>query len=540
VTASPSTITAQNTTALSAPSGWTGGTFSSDNTSVLVVSGSTGTGEYAGSATVTGTGWTDPYGATSCSLTGTTITVLGTYTIDPSLSATVGSTVQDHGYYDADGSGTATTTQTLTSGPTWSSSNTSVATISSSGLITCAAAGTATITSTYQGVTATGSVTCTVAKSCTISASPNPIVSGNASSLSWSSTGVSSCTWTSGLSGDAGISASSTSVSPVATTTYAISCDGGVATCSVTLGVLPACPSGYAVMAAPANISVGATTALSAPTGWTGGTFSSSNTGVLTVSGSTGTGVAAGTATVTGTGWNVNTGAINCPLNGTTVTVSQPTLTIKNSVYIGVGKTANLSATYSVDGTPGNNQTVTTQSSWSSSNSSVAASLGNGAFFGVGAGSAIITANYAPGSISATGTINVVQCKASDITLTLRSGINTPMANVPVTVSASAGQLTATSGTTDANGQFRTSLVGPIPTSVVTNSIPVTITATAQGVTLTTTVTFDPGSVCYSNQIGMTPTGQTFASLGNLFATIFPYVHPSVLAGMVWGAGWGR
>ena len=245
-----------------------------------------------------------------------------------------------------------------------------------------------------------------------------------------------------------------------------------------------------------------------------------------------------GVATVAGTGWTDQYGATGCPLSGTSVTVYQPTLGVSgsingnNTVYIGVGKTASFVVKYSSNGTQGNNQNVSASSTWSSNNTTVASSLGGGQFQGLAPGTASITANYAAQGMSATGTLNVVQCKATDITITLRSGINTPMANVPITVSASAGQLNLTSGTTDASGQFHTSLVGPIPASAVTGNTLITITATADGVVLTKQITFSASDVCYANQIGMAPqTGATlYASAYSLGGPIVDYFGK-----MLWG-----
>lgn len=243
-----------------------------------------------------------------------------------------------------------------------------------------------------------------------------------------------------------------------------------------------------------------------------------------------GTGIGGGVAVVAGTGWTDQYGSTQCPLSGTSVTVYQPTLSVmgsggNNAVYIGVGNTATFTSQYSFNGVPSNDVDVTASSTWSSNNSTVASSLGAGSFQGLSVGTASITANYTAQNMTATGTLNVVQCKATDVTITLRSGINTPMAGVPITVSASAGTLTATSGTTDANGQFQTSLVGPIPASVVTGNTLVTITATADGVALTKQVTFSAGDVCYANQIGLGPQGggTLYASAQSLGGPIVDY-----------------
>ncbi len=300
--------------------------------------------------------------------------------------------------------------------------------------------------------------------------------------------------------------------------------------------VASTCQAG-SVTASPSAINAGATTTFSAPSGWTGGLFTSTSSSIISITGSVGTGIGGGVATVAGTGWTDQYGATQCALSGTSVTVYQPTLGVRglggnNAVYIGVGNTATLTAQYSFNGVPSNNVDVSASSTWSSNNTTVATSSGGGSFRGLAPGTALITANYAAQGMTATGTLNVVQCKASDITITLRSGINTPMANVPITVSASAGTLTATSGTTDANGQFQTSLIGPIPASVVTGNTLITITATADGVVLTKQITFSAIDVCYANQIGLAPqTGTTlYASAQSLGGPIVDYFGK-----MLWG-----
>ena len=81
------------------------------------------------------------------------------------------------------------------------------------------------------------------------------------------------------------------------------------------------CPAGQ-VSLALATIVKGATTSASAPAGWSGGSYSSSNSGVASVSGSTITGVNAGTANITGSGWAAPNGAVNCALTSQAITVT--------------------------------------------------------------------------------------------------------------------------------------------------------------------------------------------------------------------------
>lgn len=92
----------------------------------------------------------------------------------------------------------------------------------------------------------------------------------------------------------------------------------------------PMCPpsNAYSVALADAVIRVGQTTTAFAPTGWTGGIFSSSNTGVATVATSlnTGTGtvsgVSLGQSSIGGSGWTAANGATGCSLGSTVITVA--------------------------------------------------------------------------------------------------------------------------------------------------------------------------------------------------------------------------
>jgi len=98
--------------------------------------------------------------------------------------------------------------------------------------------------------------------------------------------------------------------------------DNSPQTADVTYDVVAgSCGSGSVILN-PATINVGGTSAASAPADFTGGSFSSSNSGIASVSGSTVNGVSAGSATILGTGWTYTpTSASNCSLTGTGITV---------------------------------------------------------------------------------------------------------------------------------------------------------------------------------------------------------------------------
>jgi len=83
------------------------------------------------------------------------------YVIDPPFASQQdGQTQQFIGWYDPDGPSGAQAQQDVTNSATWNSSNTSIATINSSGLATCSAVGSVTINSIYSGITAMASLSC--------------------------------------------------------------------------------------------------------------------------------------------------------------------------------------------------------------------------------------------------------------------------------------------------------------------------------------------------------------------------------------------
>jgi uncharacterized protein YjdB len=136
------------------------GTWSSSNTGVATVNASgLATAVGAGTTTITATVQT---GAGSVSGTATlTVTpaALASITVSPSApSVTAGQTQQ----FSATGVYTDNSQQALSSA-TWTSSNTSVATIDNSGLATAVAAGTTTITATSNGISGTATLTVTAA-----------------------------------------------------------------------------------------------------------------------------------------------------------------------------------------------------------------------------------------------------------------------------------------------------------------------------------------------------------------------------------------
>jgi uncharacterized protein YjdB len=362
-----------STTSLSNPS--SGGTWSSSNTGIATVLNGVVTGVAAGTVTIN-------YAVTTNGCTKTvsaTVTVKALPTVNAitgTLSVCVGST---------------TTLNSTTLGGTWSSSNTSVATVLN-GVVTGVSAGTANI---YYSVTTNG---CTKAVAATVTVNALPTVSpitgttsvcvGSTTSLSnpssagtWSSSNTSVATVLNGVV--TGVSAGT------ATIFYAITTNGCTKTVSVTVTVNPL-PTVNAITGT-LSVCVGSTTTLNSTT--PGGTWSSSNTSVATVLNGVITGVSAGTANIY---YSVTTNGCTKAVAATVTVNALPTVNaITGTTSVCAGSSTTLSST-------------TAGGTWSSSNTSVATVL-NGVVTGVSAGTANIyysvTANGCTKAVAATVTV---------------------------------------------------------------------------------------------------------------------------------------
>jgi uncharacterized repeat protein (TIGR03803 family) len=265
-----------------------------------------------------------------------------------SSSIAAGATEQ----FTATGNFSDNATQNLSADVNWTSSNTAVATVSSSGLVSAVGAGTATITVTCKVASTCGSVsgssTVTVTQVILASIAVTPASPSIALGLTetFTATGTysdnsthnltSQVTWTSATTSVATISNASGSAGvahPVATGTTQITATlGAIASPAVTLTVTPAALQSIAVTPASPSISASATeqfiatgtySDLSTPVITSSVTWSSSNTSVASISNASGsqglaTGLAAGTSSITAT-----QGSITSP--GVTLTVSAQT-----------------------------------------------------------------------------------------------------------------------------------------------------------------------------------------------------------------------
>ncbi len=341
----------------------TGGTWSSSNTAIAsVTSGGVVRGLAAGTATI------------SYSISGTCGTANATATITvnatPSTPALITGTTTIC-------NGTNTTLADATSGGTWSSSNTAIASINSSGTVYGIAVGSVIISYTVTN-------SCGVAARTASFTVSNSASAGTISGASSVCTGVST-TFTNTASGGTW-SSSNASIATVNTSGIVTGVTAGIATISYT--VTAACGSVVATKVITVNLSANAGTISGSATACagttavmtnsaTGGTWSSSSTTIATIS-STGivTPIAAGTVNISYTVSNT------C---GTAVATK--TVTVNAGPVAGtLTGSSNVCAALSITITPS-----VTGGTWSSSNTSVASVSSTGAVTGISPGSVTIS-----------------------------------------------------------------------------------------------------------------------------------------------------
>jgi len=370
-------------------------TWASGSTAVATVSASGFvTGVAAGSVTIT---------ATSEGQSGTaTITVstvpVASVTVSPSTaSVPVGQTVQLTAT-PKDASGNPLSGRPVS----WGSSNTAVATVSGSGVVTGVTAGAATITATSEGQSGTATITVSTVPVASVTVSPGTasVQVGQTVQLTATSKDASGnplsgrpVSWGSSNTAVATVSAGGlvTGVTAGAATITATS-EGQSGTATVTVSTVPV--ASVTVSPSTASVQVGQTVQLTAtPKDASGNPLSgrtvswgSSNTAVATVTASgLVTGKAAGTATITATseGKSGPSTITVTPVPVASVTITPATATIQT------GQTVQLTATpKDANGNPLTGRTVT----WASSAASVASVNATGLVTGIVVGMATITA----------------------------------------------------------------------------------------------------------------------------------------------------
>jgi uncharacterized protein YjdB len=491
--------------------------WSSSNTSIATVGLHTGLakGVTAGNATITATS-----GKVSGSAALTvTAAVLTSITVKPAtVSVAAGKTQQ----FTATGNYNNGTTQTLTNTATWTSSATSVATVSSGGLATSVAQGSATITASSGTISGSATLTVTAAVLTSIAVTPSPASVATGSTLQFTATGTYSNGTTQNLTTTASWTSSNTSVATVklhtglatgvASGTATITASSGTIHGTATLTVTAALTS-IAVTPATATLAAGYTQQFTATGTYSDGstqnltntaTWTSSASSIATVnSGGLATGVAQGTATIKATSGTISGSA--------TLTVTAPVLTSISvtpaAASIAAGYTQQFTATgnYSDSST----QNLTATANWTSSNTAVATIAGGGLAISLIQGSATITAT--------SGTIS------GSASLTVTAAVLTSLSVSPANPSIAAGttqQFTATGTYSDSSTQNLTSTATWTSSLTSVATIAAGGLATGEGVG-TSTITASSGSITGSTSlavsqpvlvsIAVTPANPSFA-----------------------------
>ncbi|SUX47962.1 beta strand repeat-containing protein [Chryseobacterium indoltheticum] len=425
--------------------------------------------------------------------------------------------------------GSTTTFSSTQTGGTWSSANIAIATVNSTtGVITGVAAGTATITYSYDKYngpcpkTATRTVNVTAAPNAgTVSGNQNICV-GNTTTFSSTQTGG---TWSSANTAIATVNSTTGIVTGVAagtaTITYTVAGTGGCANATATRTVNVTAAPNAGTVSGNQNICVGNTTTFSSTQ--TGGTWSSANTAIATVNSTTGivTGVAAGTTTITykvaGTGGCANATATRT----VNVTAAPNAGTVSGNQNVCVGNTTTFSSTQ-------------TGGTWSSANTAIATvNSTTGVITGVAAGTATITYTVAGtgGCANATAarTVNVTAAPNAG---TISGNQNICVGNTTTFSSTQTGGTWSSANTAIATVNSTTGIVTGVAAGTATITYTVAGTGGCANATATRTVnvTAAPNAgtvsgnqnICVGNTttFSSTQTGGTWSSGNTAIATV--------------------
>ncbi|MEJ0105665.1 MAG: Ig-like domain-containing protein [Bacteroidota bacterium] len=490
-----SSLCAGSSITLSRSGGVPGGTWISSNPGVATVS-NTGvvTGVAAGTVSIT-------YTVTGCNIASTpakNVTVnasVNAGTMSGPSAVCVGATIQ-----------MATNGQ---SGGTWSSSNTSRATVTNAGVVKGFTAGTVTISYTLSGCgtpVANKQITITASATAGTITGATSVCAGSSITLGRSG-GTAGGTWSSSNTTIATVNANGT-VTGISggnvTISYIVGCNSATATKQITIS--PLVTAG--VISGTSNTMCPGSTPTFTSNGTAGGVWSSNHPEFATVNASTGVinCVSAGTVIIT---YTVN--GCGGPLS------AQKSITVTTSANAGlVSGTSNTmcsgsTTTFSSNGTPGG--------TWSSSNTNVATVNANtGLINCVSAGTAMIryTVNGCSGPVGSTPKAITV---ASSVTAGTLSGSSSLCAGSTITLSRSGGTAGGTwiSSNTNVATVSNTGVVTGVAagTASITYTVTGCNTASTPAKQVTVNASVNAGiisgasSVCVSSTIQMTTNGQS-------------------------------
>lgn len=428
----------------------------------------------------------------------------------PSPSITIGTTTQlTASTLDSDGN-------VLTGrAVVWSSSNSAIASVSASGLVTgVAVGGPVTITATSEGKSGTATVNVTaipVTPVATVTVSPSAptIIVGSTVQLTASTLDADgnaltgrSITWASSNSSIASVSATGlvTAITAGGPITITATSEGKSGTATITVNAIAPIPVASITVTPPAqNMFVGAETQLTAVTLDANGNtltgrsivWSSSNDAVATVSASglvrgiTPGGPVTITATSEGKNGTATVTVIALPVGIVTVSPPSPTIIAGASVQL-------TASTFDSDGNPLPGRVVT----WSSSNTAVATVSNSGLVTGVAAGAAVtITATSEGRTGTATVTVTVIPVPVASVTVSPPSPTITVGTGIQLSATTFDALNNVLTGRTITWSSSNSSIASVNSSGLVVGLVvggPVTITATSEGISGSSSVTIAP------------------------------------------------
>jgi uncharacterized protein YjdB len=472
-------------------------TSSSTSTATVGVHTGLAKGVAAGTATITATS-AKISGSATLTVSAAVLTSIAVTPSTPSVAA--GKTQQ----FTATGTYNNGTTKNLTSTATWTSSTTSIATVSSSGLATSIAQGTATITATSGTISGSATLTVTAAVLTSMAVTPSTASIGVSSTQQFTATGTYSNGTTQNLTTTASWTSSATSIATIKIHTgVATGVSAGTATISASLGtvhgtatltVTTTVLTSISVTPSPASVAAGNTQQFTATGNYSNGTtqnltttatWTSSNLSVATVaSGGLSTAIAQGTTTITASSGTISGSA--------TLTVTPPALISISitpaSTSIAKGTAQQFAATGNYS--DGSTQVLTNTVTWSSSLTSVATVTAGGLATGTGVGASTISATS--GTITGTAVINVAAAVLVSIAVTPANpsfalGTTSPLTATGTYSDGSTLNITNSATWGSANTNVAIVSAQGITTSIALGSA--SITATSGTTTGSTTVT---------------------------------------------------
>ena len=449
-------------------------------------------------------------------------------------------------------------TQTLTNQVTWQSSDSTVASVSASGLVTAIKTGNVTITATMSSVSGTAGVSVTAAVLTAINVgTPSPtLIVGSNEQLT--ATGVYSDNSTQSLTSQVTWGSSDPTVASVVAGGLLTAVKNGSVTVTATLGstsgtgsVAVTAPSLSSITVSPASFSIaaGQNKQLSAMGFYSNGTSQdvtsqvtwSSNSGNASVSTSgLVSGVSAGSATISAT-LNSVTGT-----SAATVSAAQLQSIVINplTASIAMGQTQQ----YMASGifSDGSQSDITNAVTWNSNATSIATVNASGLATGVSTGTASISATSGSVTSAAPATLTVTSAVLTEIDIA-PDGQYIPVGGQFQLALTGTYSDSTTQTITNATWSSSDSTLASVDpnTGIVTgvansNNNPVTITATYGGLTNTTTV-YITSAVPESLQV--TPSTVSIASGTTLqFSVNVVYSDGSiqpVTAGITWASSTG-